>query len=201
MKSNEREARRRAESNANHDYDWHVYVSFAYRVLASQGRPIIADVPRERERERERGPSRNCLENYVRVRCCDRCGHSAAASEGSLSRQGAYLATDATSRDSIGIRYSKGRFKGAYIRAAYPELGSPERRGHRGCVARARRNIPFRAGHTNRSRYYGRKRAVLILTRPFGTCVSERDGAASRREQDRRGCAACLRNSGYAGRL
>jgi hypothetical protein len=54
MKSNEREARRRAESNANHDYDWHVYVSFAYRVLASQGRPIIADVPRERERERKR---------------------------------------------------------------------------------------------------------------------------------------------------
>jgi len=104
-----------------------------------------------------------------------------------LYRARAYLATDATSRDSIGIRYSKGRFKGAYIRGAYPELGWPERRGHRGCVARARRNIPFRAGHTNRSRYYGRKRAALILTRPFGTCVSERDGDASRREQGRRG--------------
>jgi len=104
-----------------------------------------------------------------------------------LYRARAYLATDATSRDSIGIRYSKGRFKGAYIRGAYPELGWPERRGHRGCVARARRNIPFRAGHTNRSRYYGRKRAALILTRPFGTCVSERDGDASRREEERRG--------------
>lgn len=47
------------------------------------------------------------------------------------------------------------------------------RKSHRGCVARARRNIPSRAGHTNRSRYYGKKQGVLILARPFGTCVTE----------------------------
>lgn len=86
-----------------------------------------------------------------------------------------------------------------------------ERRGHRDCVARARRNIPSRAGHTNRSCYYGRKQGVLILARPFGTCVTERGRDArvvtykeNLREEGRyheQGYAACLRNSGYAARL
>jgi len=62
----------------------------------------------------------------------------------------------------------------ALIPALYPRHSRTERRQKPSrCVARARRNIPSRAEHTNRPRYYGRKQGVLILARTFGTCVTE----------------------------
>lgn len=69
--------------------------------------------------------------------------------------------------------YSKWPFKRAYFRTISSTLAPRGGESHRGCVARARRNIPSRAGHTNRPRYYERKQGVLILARLFGTCVTE----------------------------
>jgi len=96
------------------------------RVLPSQSRPIIADVSRKREREREREDPLEIASKITFEFVAAIAADVPQPRARDLYRARVYLAMNATSRDST---YSKGRFKGAYIRAAYPEFGSPARRG------------------------------------------------------------------------